>query len=165
MTKSRKVCAYAASIRRQFHPRRNTAVCSKAEYAGSCEFQWKNFRKTQLDSHTGLPLSSGRLLRVMQRSENMEESSDVGRRDLGMVVSPRSCLASALRCSTVSGLVEEHSTVAKHVHVEGPFVPIARAGRVCAAARSDSAAANRWALWSPAVTDRRVFTPGIVPIA
>lgn len=41
------------------------------EYAGSFGFQWNKFRKTQVDSHTGLPLSSDRLFRVTGWPRNM----------------------------------------------------------------------------------------------
>lgn len=41
------------------------------EYAGSFGFQWNKFRKTQLDSYTGLPLSSDRLFRVTQWPRHM----------------------------------------------------------------------------------------------
>src|SRR5688500_17062133 len=34
------------------------------EYAESFGFQWNRFRQTQLDSHTGLPLSRDRLFAV-----------------------------------------------------------------------------------------------------
>lgn len=34
------------------------------QYAKSFGFQWNRFRRTQLDSHTGLPLSANRLFRV-----------------------------------------------------------------------------------------------------
>jgi SAM-dependent methyltransferase len=42
------------------------------EYAGSFGLQWNKFRKTQLDSHTGLPLSSNRLFKVTQWQENLD---------------------------------------------------------------------------------------------
>src|SRR6266853_2622222 len=55
------------------------------EYAGSFGFQWNQFRKTQLDSHTGLPLSSDRLCqgtewpRAMTGSIILEAGSGAGR--------------------------------------------------------------------------------------
>src|SRR5262245_4437144 len=36
------------------------------QYARSFGFQWNKFRRTQLDSHTGLPLSANRLFHVTQ---------------------------------------------------------------------------------------------------
>src|SRR5258708_7295832 len=42
------------------------------EYAGSFGFQWNQFRKTQLDSHTGLPLSSDRLFQGTQWPHEMK---------------------------------------------------------------------------------------------
>lgn len=44
------------------------------EYAGSFGFQWNRFRKTQLDSHTGLPLSSDRLFQGTQWPRSMKGS-------------------------------------------------------------------------------------------
>ena len=45
---------------------------SDEEYAGSFGFQWNKFRRTQLDSYTGLPLSSDRLFGVTQWPRKME---------------------------------------------------------------------------------------------
>jgi SAM-dependent methyltransferase len=42
-------------------------------YAGSFGFQWNKFRKTQLDSHTGLALSSDRLYLVTQWPRTMKD--------------------------------------------------------------------------------------------
>jgi 2-polyprenyl-3-methyl-5-hydroxy-6-metoxy-1,4-benzoquinol methylase len=42
------------------------------EYAGSFGFQWNKFRGTQLDSHTGIPLSRDRLFSVTQWPTRME---------------------------------------------------------------------------------------------
>lgn len=56
-----------------------------AQYSGSFGFQWNRFRKTQLDSHTGLPLSRDRLLQVtgwpMQLGQEsvLEAGSGAGR--------------------------------------------------------------------------------------
>ena len=58
---------------------------SDEEYAGSFGFQWNQFRKTQLDSHTGLPLSSDRLFqgtqwpRAMKGCLLLEAGSGAGR--------------------------------------------------------------------------------------
>ena len=41
-------------------------------YAGSFGFQWNKFRTTQLDSHTGLPLSEDRLFLVSQWPREMK---------------------------------------------------------------------------------------------
>jgi len=55
------------------------------EYAGSFGFQWNQFRRTQLDSHTGLPLSANRLFqgtqwpRTMNGSLILEAGSGAGR--------------------------------------------------------------------------------------
>ena len=55
------------------------------EYAGSFGFQWNKFRRTQLDSHVGLPLSAERLFRVthwprsMPGSRVLEAGSGAGR--------------------------------------------------------------------------------------
>jgi len=43
------------------------------EYAGSFGFQWNKFRKTQLDSYTGLPISGDRLFLVTQWPREMED--------------------------------------------------------------------------------------------
>jgi 2-polyprenyl-3-methyl-5-hydroxy-6-metoxy-1,4-benzoquinol methylase len=40
-------------------------------YAGSFGFQWNKFRRTQLDSHTKMPLSADRLFRVTQWSRDL----------------------------------------------------------------------------------------------
>jgi SAM-dependent methyltransferase len=42
-------------------------------YAGSFGFQWNKFRRTQLDSHTGLPLSEDRLFLVAQWSRTLRD--------------------------------------------------------------------------------------------
>ena len=42
-------------------------------YAGSFGFQWNKFRQTQLDSHTGLPLSEDRLFLVSQWPREMKD--------------------------------------------------------------------------------------------
>lgn len=41
------------------------------QYAESFGFQWNKFRSTQLDSHTGIPLSGNRLFHVTQWPRNM----------------------------------------------------------------------------------------------
>ena len=46
-------------------------------YAASFGLQWKTFRKTQLDSHTGTNVSRGRLTRCLGRSLNSVNNKDV----------------------------------------------------------------------------------------
>jgi 2-polyprenyl-3-methyl-5-hydroxy-6-metoxy-1,4-benzoquinol methylase/uncharacterized protein YbaR (Trm112 family) len=46
-----------------------------AQYAGSFGFQWNKFRSTQLDSHTGKPLTANRLFHVTQWPRDMRGQS------------------------------------------------------------------------------------------